>query len=134
MFYNQVTYASGSEPIGVAAADVNSDGRPDIVVKNSGANNASVVLHAGNGTFPFRSYDPAGSNPLYIAAVGDLDDNNDPDIAVPNSGSNTTDIHFDAGNGTFLPQTTYSTGSNPHTVTVADLNSGTLTPSIRLHR
>lgn len=46
-FATQITYSTGggSGPYSVAAADVNMDGRPDIVVANHNANNVGVFLN-----------------------------------------------------------------------------------------
>jgi FG-GAP-like repeat len=42
-------YATGSQPAAVAIADVNEDGRPDLVVANEGSDDISVLL---NGCMP----------------------------------------------------------------------------------
>jgi uncharacterized protein (TIGR03437 family) len=41
------TFATGSHPYGMATADFNGDGRPDIVVTNTGDNSLSVLLTTG---------------------------------------------------------------------------------------
>lgn len=50
-FLNQATYATGSNPVGIAIIDLNNDGKPDIIVANSISNNIGVFFNAGNGTF-----------------------------------------------------------------------------------
>ena len=50
-FQAQQTFATGSDPISVALGDVNGDGKPDLVVANSGSDTVSVLLGNGNGTF-----------------------------------------------------------------------------------
>ena len=50
-FQTAVTYASGGEAWSVAAADVNGDGKPDLLVANNGSATVSVLLGNGNGTF-----------------------------------------------------------------------------------
>ena len=42
---------SGTVPTRVAVADLNGDGKPDLVVANYGDNNVSVLLGNGDGTF-----------------------------------------------------------------------------------
>ena len=61
-FAPQRTFATGtdsnpSNPTWVSAADVNGDGRPDLIVANSSTNNVSVLLNAtapGASTPSFR--------------------------------------------------------------------------------
>ena len=51
-FAAQTTYAVGSGPWGVATADFNGDGKPDIVVANWADNTVSVLLNQGSGLSP----------------------------------------------------------------------------------
>lgn len=72
LFLPSVTYDSGGEgPISVAVADVNGDGRPDLIVANLVCADVSctggsvdVLLGNGDGTFqPATGYDSAGLMP-----------------------------------------------------------------------
>ena len=47
----------------VAVADVNGDGKPDLVVANQGSNTVSVLLGNGNGTFQAQQTFAAGPKP-----------------------------------------------------------------------
>ena len=40
----------GNAPFGVAVADINNDGKPDVVVTNFLSNNVAVLLGNSNGT------------------------------------------------------------------------------------
>ena len=47
-----VTYSVGANPVFVLQADLNGDGKKDIIVVNQGGNDVSVLLGNGNdGTF-----------------------------------------------------------------------------------
>ena len=41
----------GSQPVALVAGDFNGDGRTDLAIANSGANDVSVLLGNGDGTF-----------------------------------------------------------------------------------
>lgn len=77
-FQSAVSYASSAEatcPESVALADLNGDGKPDIVVVNScGANylakQASVLLGNGDGTFQSAvDYSTGGEIPSAVAVA-----------------------------------------------------------------
>jgi uncharacterized protein (TIGR03437 family) len=46
-----LTYSVGSNPNGVTAADLNSDGKADLIIANSGSNSLTILLNNGSGTF-----------------------------------------------------------------------------------
>lgn len=51
----------------IAVADVNGDGKPDIVVGNREHASISVLLGAGDGTFKAKVEYAAGSKPYWVA-------------------------------------------------------------------
>ncbi|CAF1363042.1 unnamed protein product [Rotaria magnacalcarata] len=89
IFINQTTYSTDSNPDTLKAADVNDDGKPDIIVANYGSNNVGVFLNTGNGTFSAQTnYSTgSGSGPYSVVAV-DVNGDGQPDIIVANAGSN----------------------------------------------
>lgn len=50
-FATAISYAAGSNPITITAADLNSDGKPDLAVVNYSTKNVCVLLNQGSGTF-----------------------------------------------------------------------------------
>jgi len=50
-FQLQQTFAASSSPVSIATADVNGDGRLDLMVAGYGINAVSVLLGNGDGTF-----------------------------------------------------------------------------------
>ncbi|CAF4180936.1 unnamed protein product, partial [Rotaria magnacalcarata] len=74
-------------PFEVASADVNGDGKPDIIVANCNSNNVGVLLNIGNGTFAAQTTYSAGTCSTCVAAA-DVNGDGKPDIIVSNSGSN----------------------------------------------
>jgi hypothetical protein len=113
---------SGGQPIFVAAADLNGDGHADLVTANTAADNVSVFLGNGNGTFSARADYPAGDSPRSIH-VADLDNDGSPDLAVANSGSGSVSVLPGNGDGSFAPRVDYAAGVGALlTVVAADFN------------
>ncbi|CAF4285632.1 unnamed protein product [Rotaria sp. Silwood2] len=85
---------AGSAPSSVKAADVNGDGKIDMVVADKNTNNFGVVLGNGDGTFAAAQVTYAtgtGSAPVSLVA-GDLNLDGSNDVAVANSGTNTVGV------------------------------------------
>jgi hypothetical protein len=116
----------GVGPDGIASADLNHDGKTDLVVANNNfqqASTVSVLLGKGDGTFkPTVNY-PVGGGPAGIA-IADFNGDSKMDIAVANTGSATVSVLYGKGNGTFKPAQDlhFATGSLPISVVAADFN------------
>ncbi|MEA2238336.1 MAG: hypothetical protein QOC81_3060 [Thermoanaerobaculia bacterium] len=114
-------YAASTTPQSVAVGDLNGDGKPDLVTANSGANNVSIELGVGDGTFvPSGTYN-TGSAPNAVT-VGDFNRDGRLDLATANSGSNDVSILLGNGNGTFQTQVPYGAATNPHSLFAGDFN------------
>jgi hypothetical protein len=85
-FVRAQNYSVGSSAGSVAVGDLNSDGRPDLVVDDSKDIQIRVLL--GNGNDAFRP--PIGYTPSGFPLVGLFNGDNRPDLAV--IGSNTVSI------------------------------------------
>jgi len=133
IFLPAVSYDSGGEPAtSVAVADVNGDGKPDMLVANFCATNAcpngavGVLLGEGDGTFQAAIVYDSGGGAATSLAVADVNGDAKPDLLVTNFDSNTVGVLLGNGDGTFQIAMTYvsgvSGGSNPYSVAVADVN------------
>ena len=124
-FQAQQTFATGagSDPTSVAVADVNGDGKPDLIVANFNGSSVSVLLGNGNGTFQAQQTFSTGANshPLSVA-VADVNGDGKPDLIVANASSDSVSVLLGNGNGTFAAQQTFATGSSPFSVAVSDVN------------
>ena len=122
-FQAQVTYPVGSGPAEDRVADLNGDGKADIVVENSGSNNVSVLLGNGDGTFRSAVNYATGSQPWSIE-IGDVNADGKLDIVTCNTAANTVSVLFGNGDGTFQPAASYTTGASttPECMRLGDLN------------
>jgi len=76
------TLATGSFPGSLAVADLNGDGRPDVVSGNRTSRSVAVLLNDGAGGFSAPTDIPLGSSPstLNSVAVADMTGDGHPDI------------------------------------------------------
>lgn len=88
----------GDAPASVAAADVDLDGAPDLLVGNTGTDDVSILLNDGSGVFGEDRRIPVGRRPAAILAT-DLDGDGAPDAVVANAGSNDLSVLLNDGNG-----------------------------------
>ena len=91
-----IALGSGTTPQDVVAADFNQDGKLDLAVAETGANQLAVLLGNGNGTFTLQPKPiTAGSQP-WVIALGDFNNDGKPDFAAPNSGSSNATVALNA--------------------------------------
>jgi len=125
-FKPQQTFGAGDYPQFVTVSDVNGDGKPDLIVANTGSYyspgyNVSVLLGNGNGTFQTQQIFDTGNRPASVA-VADANGDGKPDLIVANYSSNSVSVLLGNGNGTFQSQQIFATGKSPDSVAVSDVN------------
>jgi CSLREA domain-containing protein len=124
----QVTTSTGvnSLPDWTTLADINGDGKPDLVTSVFGTDSVSVQLGNGDGTFQ------AATSVLIAAAFGPAENhlvslrgNGTLDLIVASFNTNQIAVLLGNGNGTFQPPTFYTVGSaanTPTSLTTGDFN------------
>lgn len=116
-FAPAVTYAAGSgaATYGFAVADVNSDGKPDVLVTNdpsSTGNNIGVLLGNGDGTFQAAAFYSTTTAPYSMVAADVNHDGKLDIITSSNTFTNTVGVLLGNGNGAFQATTTYYAGGS----------------------
>ena len=112
--------------ISVAVADVNNDGKLDLVVATEGG--VDIHLANGDGTFQTPVSYPAGDF-TFAVAVGDLNGDGKPDVAIANfnlhnlTNGNTVSVLVGNGDGTFQPAVNYAVGGHAVALVIADFNA-----------
>lgn len=125
--FEEVVIPVGKGPGSIAIAELNHDGKPDIIVANRADETVSVLLGDGKGRFvpapgsPF----PCGKSPNDIV-VADMNRDGNTDLVIANTGTPYLTILLGNGKGSFRPSpnSPFSTQSYPHVhgVAAADFN------------
>jgi hypothetical protein len=128
-FVTGTSFPTGQSPWSLAVADLNGDGRLDVVAANRGqplestpGSTASVLLGNGDGTLGPKTDFDTGMVPVSVA-VKDLNGDGHPDLAVTCWWVGAVSVLFGNGNGTFQPQILFSTGAVNYSVAIGDLNA-----------
>jgi hypothetical protein len=111
----------------LTVADLNHDGKEDLVV--SGSNFSTVSVFLGNGDGTFRHAEAlVGARQGGGAAVLDLNGDGIPDIVTAGVEPATVDVNLGNSDGTYGPPTIYPSGQGTVTLAVADLGSQVTLP------
>ena len=137
-FRKAVPYiTSGYSPYSVAIADVNGDGKPDLIIANEQqsktdtAGSISVMLGRGDGTFHAAVNYSSGGENAYSISIADVNGDGKLDLVVANGclgsdcSTGSVGVLLGKGDGIFEKVVTYSSGAasvfGSH-VAVGDLN------------
>ena len=131
-FGPRIATAVGGTPHGIATADFDADGRPDLVLGNVGNHTVQVLRGLGFGTFAAPLSFPAGNRP-YEVLTGDFNEDGVLDIAAANNGDFNVRVliggNDGAGhwNGTFAPAVAYATANLSLAIASGDFNEDGIT-------
>ncbi len=115
------TLTVGNGTRSVTAADINGDGKPDLISGDFSANRITIFTNDNKGGFlPFGT-NSVGDGPSSIG-TGDFDGDGTIDLFFPNRNANSISVLTNNGSGIFGPAGTYSVGNHPYNATAADIN------------
>jgi FG-GAP-like repeat len=121
--------AVGSSPIALAAADLDGDGKIDVVVANyaggdAAAGTLTVLKGVGDGTFVAQPEITSDSfNAPVALAVTDFDGDGKADIVAANEQGDSVSVLLGNGDLTFPRVVTASVSTLPESVVVSDFNN-----------
>ena len=116
-FTPPVHYGLGGRPADLASADLNGDGRPDIVA-SAGAG-IDILLGSGRGRFAAAIRMPLEHRPGAIA-LADADRSGTLDVVTANA-DDTVSVLLGDGRGSFVAWGAFPTGASPSDLVVGDL-------------
>jgi hypothetical protein len=132
-FAVKVDFTAGTQPSGVAAADVDGDSKLDIILVNYSSNtvsvyrNTSTVGTINTGSFAAKVDFTTGTNPIHLG-VQDLDGDGKPDLAVVNNNSSNVSVFRNTGtagtinSGSFAARVDFTIGLRSGGIAIKDLD------------
>ena len=119
-FAPAITYTVGSSPTSVAAADVNGDGKVDLICANYTGFTLTILTNNGGGYFVSNTTYSVGRYPRSVVAA-DINGDGKVDLISANWLDSTLSVLTNDASGRFRLSTTLNVGNNPNSVTAADV-------------
>ncbi len=108
------------QPQALAVADLDRDGRLDVVVGGGGATTQQAFLGGGDGTFPVAQ--PLATGPGASCALGDLDGDGKQDLVLSRTDFGAVQVFLGAGDGSFPTEVGSPGVAGYRQLAVGDLN------------
>jgi hypothetical protein len=119
-FVLSTNYVVGNNSGGLAVADVNGDGKPDVITASYSDNTLTVLTNNGSGVFASNATYAAYSAGYVVAA--DLNGDGKVDLIYSSVANNTLTVLTNNGSGVFGSNATYSLPGTAYQFVAADVN------------
>ncbi len=119
-FAEKADYSFGASAQSLTTADLNGDGRLDIVTSNSYYKTVSVLFNNGDGFATAVVY-AVGESPRSVAAA-DVNGDGYTDLVIANNSNNSVSVLLNNGADIFTEHKEYALGGYSQSFAVADLN------------
>lgn len=119
----KATVSTASNPLSMASADFDHDGKQDVVVAST---SSTVLVHFGNGDGTFSTGVPytSGGTDVVGVAAGDMNGDGWADLVLANYTTNNISIRLNSHDGTFAAANTFpANGTSPTQLLLADFDS-----------
>ena len=116
-----MVHVGGTGTFESVVADLNGDGKADLVVSGHSGATLYALIGRGDGTFDVPKQFKVGEIPRGVA-VGDFNGDHIPDVAVATAGDNSIWVLLGTGDGSFHKGTPYKAGYGPFEIVAGDFN------------
>jgi len=120
-FQSLVQYSTGDGPNAVAVADMDADGRLDLVVGSYTSKTVGIYKGLGSGGFAEPVVSNAGIKPLFLR-VAQLNPDTLPDVVVVDRDGHSFSVLLNRGDGSLVEGVVYTTDSFPLDFSIADFD------------
>ena len=126
----KVDFIPSAGPEDVAIADVDGDGKADLIASHSNSSTVSIFRNIGSpgtidGSFFASKVDLTAGSAAFGMSLGDVDGDSKLDIAVANNGTNTMSVFRNTGSSgsvSFAAKQDFIAGTGAASVAMGDLN------------
>jgi hypothetical protein len=125
-------FPTGISPLSIGSADLNGDGKPDLVTLDYGYSTISSLLNTttpGSNAFSFNSSNIIFTQSVYprSLAIGNINGDGKPDLVVTSTGMPNIFVYMNttapgATTATFSTYTNFTCGLTPYAVAMGDFN------------